>query len=68
MQVKVCRDGYIWEMDFINGVPTSELKKGEKTNKTGTTVTFWANEDIFWKQLLIHLKHYVQDSTNGFLK
>ena len=47
LEVEVCRDGYKWTIDFVNGVPTAPLKKGEKTDRTGTTVTFWANEDIF---------------------
>ncbi len=47
LEVEVCRDGYKWNMDFINGNPTGPLRKGEQTTKTGTTVTFWANEDIF---------------------
>lgn len=47
LEVEICRDGYKWNMDFINGNPTGPLRKGEQTTKTGTTVTFWANEDIF---------------------
>jgi DNA gyrase subunit B len=34
-------------MDFADGVPTGELRKGEATDETGTTVKFWANGDIF---------------------
>lgn len=47
LDVEVCRDGYRWNIDFENGVPTGPLRKGEATEKTGTSVTFWANPDIF---------------------
>lgn len=47
METEVHRDGYVWRISFTNGVPDGPLEKGEKTKETGTTQTFWANEDIF---------------------
>jgi DNA gyrase subunit B len=47
LQVEVKRQGYVWRMGFVDGVPTGELVRGEETEGTGTTVTFWANDDIF---------------------
>ncbi|MFD1505922.1 DNA topoisomerase (ATP-hydrolyzing) subunit B [Georgenia yuyongxinii] len=47
LQVAVKRQGHVWRMGFVDGVPTGELVQGEETDGTGTTVTFWANEDIF---------------------
>lgn len=47
METEVHRDGYVWRISFTNGVPDGPLEKGEKTEETGTTQTFWANEDIF---------------------
>lgn len=47
LEVEVKRDGYTWAMEFENGVPTGPLRKGEATQETGTTVTFWANGNIF---------------------
>jgi len=47
LQVEVKRDGYVYRMGFVDGVPTGELVKGEAVEGTGTTVTFWANDDIF---------------------
>ncbi|PPF45243.1 DNA topoisomerase (ATP-hydrolyzing) subunit B [Pseudoclavibacter sp. AY1F1] len=44
---QVKRDGYEWEMDFENGVPTGNIRKGEPTEDTGTTITFYANSEIF---------------------
>lgn len=47
LEVEVKRDGYAWRMEFENGVPTGPLRKEEPTEETGTSVTFWANGDIF---------------------
>ncbi|MBS3179087.1 MULTISPECIES: DNA topoisomerase (ATP-hydrolyzing) subunit B [unclassified Pseudoclavibacter] len=44
---QVKRDGFEWEMDFENGVPTGNIRKGEPTEDTGTTITFYANSEIF---------------------
>ncbi|MGP4109656.1 DNA topoisomerase (ATP-hydrolyzing) subunit B [Streptomyces sp. 4N509B] len=45
--VEVCTDGYRWTQDYKLGVPTAPLARNEATDKTGTTVTFWADGDIF---------------------
>ncbi|KAB1948061.1 DNA topoisomerase (ATP-hydrolyzing) subunit B [Brevibacterium linens] len=47
LAVEVRRDGYTWTMDFVRGVPTGELQRGEATDETGTTVTFWPDGSIF---------------------
>lgn len=47
LEVEVKRDGYVWAMDFIRGVPTGELRQGEATQETGTKVTFWPDDTIF---------------------
>ncbi|MCU4297244.1 DNA topoisomerase (ATP-hydrolyzing) subunit B [Brevibacterium permense] len=47
LEVEVRRDGYVWTMDFVRGVPTGELQRGEATDETGTTVTFWPDGSIF---------------------
>ncbi|WP_424467470.1 DNA topoisomerase (ATP-hydrolyzing) subunit B [Pseudoclavibacter helvolus] len=44
---QVKRDGFEWEMDFENGVPTGNIRKGAPTEETGTTITFYANSEIF---------------------
>ncbi|MFE2282641.1 DNA topoisomerase (ATP-hydrolyzing) subunit B [Streptomyces sp. NPDC059443] len=45
--VEVKTDGYRWTQDYKLGVPTAPLAKNEETTETGTTVTFWADPDIF---------------------
>ncbi|WP_069752221.1 DNA topoisomerase (ATP-hydrolyzing) subunit B [Streptomyces sp. EN16] len=45
--VEVKTDGHRWTQDYKLGVPTAPLAKHEATEETGTTVTFWADRDIF---------------------
>ncbi|WP_328911241.1 DNA topoisomerase (ATP-hydrolyzing) subunit B [Streptomyces sp. NBC_00234] len=45
--VEVKTDGYRWTQDYKLGVPTAPLAKHEATDETGTSVTFWADGDIF---------------------
>ena len=47
MDTVVKRDGHVWRQTFQDGVPTAELEKGEATDETGTSQTFYANADIF---------------------
>ncbi|MFD8821560.1 DNA topoisomerase (ATP-hydrolyzing) subunit B [Streptomyces sp. NPDC059605] len=45
--VEVRTDGYRWTQDYKLGVPTAPLARNEATEETGTSVTFWADGDIF---------------------
>ncbi|WP_307792644.1 DNA topoisomerase (ATP-hydrolyzing) subunit B [Streptomyces sp. HB132] len=45
--VEVKTDGYRWTQDYKLGVPTAPLARHEATEETGTTVTFWADGDVF---------------------
>ena len=47
VEVEVKRDNLVHRMDFAYGAPTSALRTGEATDETGTTVTFWADGEIF---------------------
>ena len=44
---QVHKDGIIYQQTYEKGVPTSELEKVGKTNRTGTTVSFWPDDTIF---------------------
>ncbi|MEE2031750.1 DNA topoisomerase (ATP-hydrolyzing) subunit B [Rhodococcus chondri] len=46
LQVEIDNDGYHWEQTYTNSKP-GELIKGEPTKRTGTTVRFWSDPDIF---------------------
>ncbi|MEV7090415.1 DNA topoisomerase (ATP-hydrolyzing) subunit B [Streptomyces sp. NPDC093085] len=45
--VEVKTDGYRWTQDYKLGVPTAPLARNEATSETGTSVTFWADPDVF---------------------
>jgi len=47
LDAEVKRDGYVWRQSYEFGVPTGPLERGEKTEQTGTTITFWASPEIF---------------------
>ena len=47
MEVEIRRQGHVWRQAYSRGVPTMELEKGEETAETGTTITFWADDEIF---------------------
>ncbi|MET9873181.1 DNA topoisomerase (ATP-hydrolyzing) subunit B [Actinacidiphila glaucinigra] len=45
--VEVKREGFRWTQDYKMGVPTAPLQKNEEVSENGTSVTFWADGDIF---------------------
>jgi DNA gyrase subunit B len=47
LKAEVMRDGGIWTMEFARGKTTKRLEQTGKTKKTGTTISFWADEEIF---------------------
>ncbi|MFG3051136.1 DNA topoisomerase (ATP-hydrolyzing) subunit B [Kitasatospora sp. NPDC048239] len=47
LAVEIHKDGNRWTQEYKMGAPTAPLVKGEETDLTGTTVTFWADPDIF---------------------
>jgi len=47
LDVAVRQKGHAYRMSFDHGVPTGPLTQMEETDRTGTTITFWANSDIF---------------------
>jgi DNA gyrase subunit B len=47
LEVEIDRDGYRWSQPYLNQRPAAPLTRGEKSRRTGTTVTFWADPAIF---------------------
>jgi DNA gyrase subunit B len=47
LHVEVRRDGHVWSQDYQRGTPLGALSKGERATKTGTTITFLADADVF---------------------
>ncbi|BBY55869.1 DNA topoisomerase (ATP-hydrolyzing) subunit B [Mycobacterium koreense] len=46
LEVEISRNGSEWFQTYDHSVPGT-LKEGGKTQKTGTTVRFWADPDVF---------------------
>jgi DNA gyrase subunit B len=47
VDVEVRKDGYVWRQSYEVGAPTGPIQRGEATDETGTTTTFWADDSIF---------------------
>ncbi len=48
LEVEVQRQGHVWRQSFrTGGVPLAPLEKGEESDKTGTSITFWPDATIF---------------------
>ncbi|MEV8264365.1 DNA topoisomerase (ATP-hydrolyzing) subunit B [Microbacterium sp. NPDC077057] len=46
--VEVKQKGFVWRHSFADGgVPQQKLEKGEATEETGTSITFWPDAEIF---------------------
>jgi DNA gyrase subunit B len=46
LEVDISRNGHEWSQFYDHSVPGT-LKQGGETKKTGTTVRFWADPDVF---------------------
>jgi DNA gyrase subunit B len=47
LDLTVWRDGYEWTQSYERGVPHAPLKKGPKTDRRGTSITFLPDLEIF---------------------
>ncbi len=47
MEIEVCRDGNVYNMEFQRGLKSSDLKQIGQRKRSGTRVTFRADPDIF---------------------
>ena len=62
LEVQVKRDGKIYEMAFSRGKKTEDMTVVGKSKATGTTVSFWPDDEIFettvydWDTLYNHLQ------------
>ncbi len=63
LKVTVKKDGFCWEQEYGIGKPKEDVKKLDKTNETGTEVTFSPDPEIFAKiewnkeKILEYLRH-----------
>jgi DNA gyrase subunit B len=47
LEVEIHRDGFVWNQRYENTAPAHALRQGEPIDRTGTSVTFWADDTIF---------------------
>ncbi|GAA1023573.1 DNA gyrase subunit B [Acrocarpospora pleiomorpha] len=47
LEAEIKRDGFHWRQSYLGSKPTTDVIKGEPTDETGTTITFWPDEGIF---------------------
>jgi DNA gyrase subunit B len=47
LEVEIRKDGYVWSQSYAGGAPVTKLARGETTEETGTTITFWPDGGIF---------------------
>ncbi|MDQ1580347.1 MAG: gyrase subunit [Microbacteriaceae bacterium] len=47
LDVEVRRQGFVWRQSYRDGVPQAPLEKGEASDESGTTITFWPSAVTF---------------------
>ncbi len=47
LEVEIKKDGFVWRQSYAYSEPTGPLTRGERTDETGTTITFWPDDAIF---------------------
>ncbi|SDQ64404.1 DNA topoisomerase (ATP-hydrolyzing) subunit B [Thermostaphylospora chromogena] len=47
LEVEVRTDGHVWRQKYDHSRPVAPLEKGEPTDETGTSITFWPDPSIF---------------------
>jgi DNA gyrase subunit B len=47
LEVEVHRQGNVYTQSYNSGVPEAPLAQGAASSKSGTTITFWPNAEIF---------------------
>ena len=47
LELRICRDGHVWNQRYERGRPVTDLVKGEETTETGTRISFLPDDEIF---------------------
>ncbi|GHJ49002.1 DNA gyrase subunit B [Catellatospora sp. TT07R-123] len=47
VDVAVQKDGHFWRQSFVHSKPEGQMAKGEPTDQTGSSVSFWPDPTIF---------------------
>ncbi len=74
LKAEVKRDGYEFEQEYAKGKPKTKVKKGERSQETGTTITFEPDPEIFdkiefsWKKIIDHIRQQAYLTKNVRVK
>jgi DNA gyrase subunit B len=47
LHLEIHREGHVWTQDYERGAPVGAFKKGAASKRTGTTITFFPDSEIF---------------------
>ncbi|NYI82014.1 DNA gyrase subunit B [Saccharopolyspora hordei] len=47
LEAEIHTGGYVWRQRYEDSKPVAPVERGEKTDKTGTSITFWADPKVF---------------------
>ena len=51
LDVEVATEGFLWTQSYERGKPKAKIKKGKAIKRTGTTVSFWPDDQIFTEDI-----------------
>ncbi|WP_433612019.1 DNA topoisomerase (ATP-hydrolyzing) subunit B [Dactylosporangium sp. CA-139114] len=66
IDLEIHKDGYVWRQRYNNSKP-EPLQKGEETDRTGTSVTFWPDPTIFETTTFVYETLYRRIQEYAFL-
>jgi DNA gyrase subunit B len=50
LEIEVARDGKLWTQSYVQGKPQAKLRATKSIKRTGTTVSFWPDPQIFTEE------------------
>ncbi|MEU7865644.1 DNA topoisomerase (ATP-hydrolyzing) subunit B [Dactylosporangium sp. NPDC049140] len=66
IDLEIHKDGYVWRQTYNNSKP-DPLQRGEETDRTGTSVTFWPDPTIFETTTFVYETLYRRIQEYAFL-
>ncbi|WP_238009656.1 DNA topoisomerase (ATP-hydrolyzing) subunit B [Dactylosporangium sp. AC04546] len=66
IDLEILKDGFVWRQTYRNSKP-DPLQKGEPTDRTGTSVTFWPDPTIFETTTYVYETIYRRIQEYAFL-
>ncbi|MEV6925374.1 DNA topoisomerase (ATP-hydrolyzing) subunit B [Dactylosporangium sp. NPDC051485] len=66
IDLEIHKDGFVWRQRYNNSKP-DPLQKGEATDRTGTSVTFWPDDTIFETTTFVYETLYRRIQEYAFL-